>query len=652
MLITCVKSNETTNTIEDLKLTGILQNDLSCYIAPSGFLVPKYPIEELERTETILRITYCGLYDPCTYDFNCGLNQECEFGSCECDDGYSDNGNNYCSVDDYSVSDKYGVNNLKSARKYVKTAKHLEKCKLDIQFLITCKTYDIVPKIPPIQAVQEMSPPHKTVQIEINFKNRPRRIENRLMKLFSSTGSPSFRTVNQQLKLFTQQTERTHSRKRHNLGIHKRIRPCNPDNIIFNYSNVQLAWIIAIAVVLPIGAIVLIVLCIVHCLRRRRRFPILLHSPAAAGTTTTVTSVSPVMNPNYNTTQQYAPLPQTYAPPPQKYAPPPAYQYASQPPQHGPPPQKYAPPPSYQYAPQPPQYGPPPPPQQNAHPPQNYDHTKCDKIRIYSRLLCIIAFYNLIIWISTLFAFTTTTKRHTCYVPFSASARFDDDVDLIHDVGHLHGGGRSSGLQDTGSITGAMPTSVASYPYWSGSGLVTAGVGACNHILHCRYARFMCSRSVDEQHTSWLKFSSYLELWYCSHRYSSKVEQSVFFNPDTRNPVDFDMFWSSSLNNVPLQEYVFKWMLQNVESNKEIFFGGVYGGECRKLLAGTETQIAELSRNQEEADDRIMFHINDGAVKHGVQSGLVDSRLTHLTQMSLSTSSSTSTNPGNYKSCT
>ncbi|KAG1686704.1 Monocarboxylate transporter 9 [Nymphon striatum] len=47
--------------------------------------------------------------------------------------------------------------------------------------------------------------------------------------------------------------------------------------------------------------------------------------------------------------------------------------------------------------------------------------------------------------------------------------------------------------------------------------------------------------------------------------------------------------------------------------------------ECRKLLAGTETQIAELASNQEEADDRIMFHINDGAVKHGVQSVLVDS---------------------------
>ncbi|KAG1682983.1 hypothetical protein GQR58_010377 [Nymphon striatum] len=45
MFITCVKSNETTNTVEDLKFTGILQNEPDYVTAPSGFLVPKYPID-------------------------------------------------------------------------------------------------------------------------------------------------------------------------------------------------------------------------------------------------------------------------------------------------------------------------------------------------------------------------------------------------------------------------------------------------------------------------------------------------------------------------------------------------------------------------------------------------------------------------------
>ena len=102
---------------------------------------------------------------------------------------------------------------------------------------------------------------------------------------------------------------------------------------------------------------------------------------------------------------------------------------------------------------------------------------------------------------------------------------------------------------------------------------------------------------------------------------SSSEQITITIRSDNQKvPVDLDMFWSSILNKVRLQEYVFKWMLQNVVSEKEIIFGGVNGGECRKLLAGTESEITELSSNQEEADYRIMFHISDGVVKHGVQS--------------------------------
>ena len=91
-----------------------------------------------------------------------------------------------------------------------------------------------------------------------------------------------------------------------------------------------------------------------------------------------------------------------------------------------------------------------------------------------------------------------------------------------------------------------------------------------------------------------------------AQRRSSEQSTITIRSDNQKLPVDLDMFWSG---------YVFKWMLQNVESDKDIFFGVVYVGECRKLLAGTETQIAEFSSNQEEADDRIMFHINDGVVK-------------------------------------
>ncbi|KAG1711248.1 Diuretic hormone receptor [Nymphon striatum] len=53
-----LKSNDTTNTVEDLKFTGILQTDLNCYIAPPGVLVPKYPIWDLLLSDFIICICY------------------------------------------------------------------------------------------------------------------------------------------------------------------------------------------------------------------------------------------------------------------------------------------------------------------------------------------------------------------------------------------------------------------------------------------------------------------------------------------------------------------------------------------------------------------------------------------------------------------
>ncbi|KAG1653810.1 receptor-associated protein of the synapse [Nymphon striatum] len=69
MLITCVKSNDTTNTVEDLKFTGIFQNDLNCYIAPSGFLVPKYPITDDAGSNRTATIIYCSNSVSCFINF-------------------------------------------------------------------------------------------------------------------------------------------------------------------------------------------------------------------------------------------------------------------------------------------------------------------------------------------------------------------------------------------------------------------------------------------------------------------------------------------------------------------------------------------------------------------------------------------------------
>ena len=69
-------------------------------------------------------------------------------------------------------------------------------------------------------------------------------------------------------------------------------------------------------------------------------------------------------------------------------------------------------------------------------------------------------------------------------------------------------------------------------------------------------------------------------------RSSSHQITITIWSDNQKLPVDLGMFWSSSLNKVRLEEYVYKWMVQNIKSDKEIFFGGVHGGECWKLLAG------------------------------------------------------------------
>ena len=67
---------------------------------------------------------------------------------------------------------------------------------------------------------------------------------------------------------------------------------------------------------------------------------------------------------------------------------------------------------------------------------------------------------------------------------------------------------------------------------------------------------------------------------------SSSEEITVTIQSDSQKlPVNLDMFWSSMLNKVRLQQYVFKWVKKNIQSEKEIVFGGVYGGKCRKLLS-------------------------------------------------------------------
>lgn len=88
-------------------------------------------------------------------------------------------------------------------------------------------------------------------------------------------------------------------------------------------------------------------------------------------------------------------------------------------------------------------------------------------------------------------------------------------------------------------------------------------------------------------------------------------------------PVDMSLFWSSMENKIQIQYYFMNWVVKNCEIDKEVYFGGIPdGSHCIKLVCGITLECPELSSVQEEADDRLMFHINHGC-KSGVRSVLV-----------------------------
>ena len=67
---------------------------------------------------------------------------------------------------------------------------------------------------------------------------------------------------------------------------------------------------------------------------------------------------------------------------------------------------------------------------------------------------------------------------------------------------------------------------------------------------------------------------------------SSSEQITITIKSDNQKlPVDLDMFWSLMFNTVQLQEYVFRWMLQNIHTDKEIFFGGAYGVEYQETVS-------------------------------------------------------------------
>ena len=106
------------------------------------------------------------------------------------------------------------------------------------------------------------------------------------------------------------------------------------------------------------------------------------------------------------------------------------------------------------------------------------------------------------------------------------------------------------------------------------------------------------------------------------HNHRGKLEAIItsITRLDQPLPVEMDRFWLSTENEVRLQQFLIKWTTENYKDHRHVYFGGSHVDNltaCLKVFRGETRYVWLLKCNHEEADDRIMFHINQAvAVDH------------------------------------
>ena len=160
-------------------------------------------------------------------------------------------------VSDYILS-SYGEDVQKLYRKYYNISRKCLKVDLDLDFLKKCKIYNIFPKFLRFKLYKkclQSSKFYKSWQTklllkEIQFKNNSRKLIGTQLSdvrdsLRQQLSLLDFAIVNNhihsELQIFEQTTKATHSSKLLKLGIVNNIEPCNPDDVIYNFSSVTLS---------------------------------------------------------------------------------------------------------------------------------------------------------------------------------------------------------------------------------------------------------------------------------------------------------------------------------------------------------------------------------------------------------------------------
>ena len=76
----------------------------------------------------------------------------------------------------------------------------------------------------------------------------------------------------------------------------------------------------------------------------------------------------------------------------------------------------------------------------------------------------------------------------------------------------------------------------------------------------------------------------------------------------------FDKFWGSTENKVGLQQFFISWVVSNYDGDIPVYLGGCHIDSkdfCYKVVKREVINALRLKCHYDEADDRIMFHVND-----------------------------------------
>ena len=98
-----------------------------------------------------------------------------------------------------------------------------------------------------------------------------------------------------------------------------------------------------------------------------------------------------------------------------------------------------------------------------------------------------------------------------------------------------------------------------------------------------------------------------------SRRAEAKIIETTIRNIEQNLPIEMEKFWGSPRNKMQLEQMFIEWVLKECKGSKPLYLGGANRDDitsCYKVMDGNISAQPLLKCCHEEADDRIIFHVN------------------------------------------